>query len=76
MTATQTVQRLSYVGDHLRGLAERPPTTPDEHRAAAAILLRYAATEAQNLLGHEREVEARVSTLTRLATAHTRLATL
>mgnify|MGYP001561467049 CR=1 FL=1 len=70
-----TATRLGLISDYLRGLAEQPPVTPDEHKAAAATLLRYAAAEATKLYGHERQIAVRVSALTQIATTHTRLAT-
>jgi hypothetical protein len=74
VTAPQTTPALGYVGDYLASLAAHPPATSDAHKTAAATLLRHAATEARNLFGHEQQVEARVSTLTRLATTHILLA--
>ena len=76
MTTPQTAQPLGYVGDYLAKLADQPPVSPEEHKVAASTLLRHAAVEARNLLGHEQQVEARVSTLTRLATVYARLAAL
>lgn len=74
MTTAQTTQPLGYFGDYLTKLAENPPATSDEHKTAAATLLRHAAAEARNLPGHGQQTEARVSTLTRLATTHILLA--